>query len=219
MRKRHLLSHTHEVAGWHYRCRWPLHRGAAHVCRPSLLVVRAGHLFSPCAYVVPLLLSLPPTSFSALACATRPTHSQEGSAMGYHMHLPRSDQPPPRTRAGAHALAGSMRLRPVGSRRGYDCCCGRERRRYGKTYSPPAMGENELVHYTRAFAGRLWSMCRRYDPSYLWCWTVCMVPLEIVKEITKLNKCIWLFEEVLTLMSCGRIVFFLTNFNYWDSIF
>jgi len=46
-----------------------------------------------------------------------------------------------------------------------------------------------------------------------------MVPLEIVKEITKLNKCIWLFEEVLTLMSCGRIVFFLTNFNYWDSIF
>jgi len=116
-------------------------------------------------------------------------------------------------------LAGSMRLRPVGSRRGYDCCCGRERRRYGKTYSPPAMGENELVHYTRAFAGRLWSMCRRYDPSYLWYWTVCMVPLEIVKEITKLNKCIWLFEEVLTLMSCGRIVFFLTNFNYWDSIF
>ena len=124
-----------------------------------------------------------------------------------------SDQPPPRTRAGAHALAGSMRLRPVGSRRGYDCCCGRERRRYGKTYSPPAMGENELVHYTRAFAGRLWSMCRRYDPSYLWCWTVCMVPLEIVKEITKLNKCIWLFEEVLTLMSCGRIVFFFNKFQ------
>ena len=174
---------------------------------------------SPPVRMLFLLLSLPPTSFSALACATRPTHSQEGSAMGYHMHLPRSDQPPPRTRAGAHALAGSMRLRPVGSRRGYDCCCGRERRRYGKTYSPPAMGENELVHYTRAFAGRLWSMCRRYDPSYLWYWTVCMVPLEIVKEITKLNKCIWLFEEVLTLMSCGRIVFFLTNFNYWDSIF
>ena len=100
-------------------------------------------------------LSPPPTSFSALACATRPTHSQEGSAMGYHMHLPCSDQPPPRTRAGAHALAGSMRLRPVGSRRGYDCCCGRERRRYGKTYSPPAMGENELLlHYTGTFAGR-----------------------------------------------------------------
>ena len=40
-----------------------------------------------------------------------------------------------------------------------------------------------------------------------------MVPLEIVKEITKLNKCIWLFEEVLTLMPCDRIVFFFDKFQ------